>query len=189
MAKLLDKLIIIDLEATCWEDGNYNRPDRQQSEIIEVGIAVYNILKHEIEVNESIIIKPQFSKISDFCTKLTTLTQNDVDKGVSLDDACRKLAEYGANGQRTWASWGDYDRTQLERECKLKQIKFPFGKTHLNLKNLFSILMQTNRECSVSDALRKFKLDFEGTQHRGIDDSKNIARIFKELMGLNLNDN
>lgn len=180
MAKLLDKLIIVDLEATCWEDGNFNRPDHQQSEIIEVGVAVFDYNKGEITANESIIVRPQFSRISDFCTKLTTLTQNDVDKGVSLDEACAKLTEYGANGKRTWASWGDYDRTQLERECKSKQIRYPFGKTHLNIKNLFAIWMEMDRECSVSDALRKLNMKFDGTEHRGIDDARNIARIYKE---------
>lgn len=182
MAKLLDKLIIIDLEATCWEDGNFNRADRQQSEIIEVGVAVFNYSKGEIEANESIIVKPQFSKVSDFCTKLTTLTQNDVDKGVLLDSACAILSEYGANGKRTWASWGDYDHTQLERECKSKQIRFPFGKTHLNIKNLFAVMMNLKQECSVSEALNRIKLDFNGTPHRGVDDSRNIARIYGWLL-------
>ncbi|MNV83539.1 hypothetical protein D3C71_1773530 [compost metagenome] len=35
-----------------------------------------------------------------------------------------------------------------------------------------------NREAGMSAALRKFGLKLEGTHHRGIDDAKNITKIF-----------
>lgn len=54
------KIVVIDLESTCWDDaeGNFNRSDGQVSEIIEFGIAVYDIKSSSIVENDSIMVKP-----------------------------------------------------------------------------------------------------------------------------------
>lgn len=182
--RLLDKLIVIDVEATCWEDGNHNRSDGQVSEIIEIGIALVDIKKSlsskddAIVENKSIVVKPCMSSVSEFCTKLTTLTQADVDRGVSLAEACAMLRQNYGLELRTWGSWGNYDKSQFERECKSKGIKYPFGYTHINLKNLFSILNGYDKEFGVGQALEQCGYKFKGTQHRGVDDAYNIARLF-----------
>lgn len=76
MAKLLDpNVLVIDVESTCWEPPEV-QPKNEISEIIEIGIAVVNIKSLQIIENESVIIRPQKSKVSKFCTKLTTLTQD-----------------------------------------------------------------------------------------------------------------
>src|SRR5271157_5150711 len=82
MPRLLDhNVLVIDVESTCWEDPE--KPGKDEiSEIIEIGIAVVDIKKLEIVKNDSIIIRPQRSRISKFCTRLTTLTQEYVDQGM-----------------------------------------------------------------------------------------------------------
>lgn len=184
MAKKLDKLIIIDLEATCWEDGNFDRADGQKSEIIEIGLCLFDLHRKEQEDARSIIVKPAMSTVSEFCTKLTTLTQADVDKGVSFSEACRMLTKEFDSKLRTWGSWGDYDRAQFERECAAKKVSYPFGRTHINIKNLYAVMNQKKSECAVGQALEQMGLLFDGTPHRGIDDAKNIARIFKGIAQL-----
>lgn len=182
MAKQLDKIIIIDLEATCWEDGNFNRKDGQQSEIIEIGLCVVDLEQRNISKAESIIVRPAMSTVSDFCTKLTTLTPEAVSKGVTLAEACGRIRREYEPEQRTWASWGDYDKTQLIRECSAKKIFLPFGKTHINIKNMFSILKGYPKEYGVGQALEKINKRFDGTQHRGVDDARNIATLFLDLL-------
>ena len=83
MPRILDSnVLVIDVESTCWEPPEQPLPG-EISEIIEIGIAVVDIKELKIVKNSSIIIKPQRSKLSNFCTKLTTLTQeNQVDKGI-----------------------------------------------------------------------------------------------------------
>ena len=184
MAKLLDQVIIIDLEATCWEDGNHNRKDGQVSEIIEVGVCAVDVNNFCVMKTQSIIVKPQKSKVSDFCTKLTTLTQSDVDKGVSFKEACDILRKEYKTDLRTWASWGDYDRTQFDRECSFKRIRPPFGRTHINIKNVFAIMNGLKREISVGEALEMKGRKFDGTPHRGMDDAVNIASLFIDMLHL-----
>lgn len=168
---------VIDLESTCWEPPE-TQPQDEMQEIIEVGIAVVDIKKLSIVSNKSILVKPQQSKVSLFCTKLTTLTQEMVDAGISFDDACKILkGEFDAS-KRTWVSWGDFDRKMFEKNCEHYNIQYPFGPRHLNLKNCFTMLHGLDREPGMDSALDHLKLKLDGTHHRGCWDALNIAKIF-----------
>lgn len=180
----LDQIIVIDLECTCWDDehGNYNRPDKQKSEIIEIGVAAIDTKKEEITETESIMVRPISSTVSKFCTKLTGHTQKDVEQGISLEDACKILKKKYKVNNRVWASWGDYDRVQFDRDCSYKLVKVPFNRRHINAKTLFALRNRLDFELPVGLALEKLNMSFEGRQHRGVDDAKNIARILLETL-------
>lgn len=75
--KITNTIIIIDLEATCWRG---EVPKDQVSEIIEIGICLLDIKTRVISKNKGILIQPERSKISPFCTDLTTITQELLDK-------------------------------------------------------------------------------------------------------------
>ena len=177
------KALIIDVESTCWETPN-EQPAGQTSEIIEIGIAVVNIDKRVIEANDTILVKPQMSKVSQFCTKLTTLTQEQVDTGVTFQEAMSLLKKKYNSSNSLFVSWGDYDRKMFERNCQDYGVKYPFGPRHMNLKNTFAVLHGLERELGMDAALFAYNLKIEGTHHRGIDDAKNIAKIFIDLVGI-----
>jgi len=177
--KQLDKIIIIDLEATCWEGKT---PEGKMSEIIEIGIALLDVQTGEISDNESIMVQPQFSEVSTFCTSLTTITQNQVDQGIALAEACQILRDRFKSKERIWASYGAYDLNQFQRECKIKNITYPFGNEHLNIKVLTSIALKLRHATGMDGALKMLNLELEGTHHRGIDDALNIAKILRKLL-------
>lgn len=174
---VLDKVIVLDIEATCWEKEN-DRPKNETNEIIEVGLALVDLHSLRIEENGTIMVKPIQSKVSPFCTKLTTLTQADVDKGVSFSQMCSELRNHWVSEDRTWVSWGDYDRKQFEKQSRESSTKYPLGQRHLNLKNMFATLHGLDREIGMDKALDKLNLSMKGTHHRGVDDAYNIASIF-----------
>ena len=128
-----NKIIVVDLEATCWDvDGDYQR---KHSEIIEIGICVLNTETGEITQNEGILVKPENSTISKFCERLTTISQEMVDKeGIYLEDAIEKLFTEYQSDEYGWASYGAYDKSMMKRQCELKNVEYPFGKYHLNVK-------------------------------------------------------
>jgi inhibitor of KinA sporulation pathway (predicted exonuclease) len=174
--KFDSNVLVIDVESTCWELPEV-QGSNEISEVIEIGVAVVDTKKLEIVQNDSIIVRPQRSKISKFCTKLTTLTQDYVDQGMTFQAAMAILKKNYHCEDRTFVSWGDYDRKMFERNCRDYNIKYPFGPRHLNLKNSFTLLHGLEREPGMDDALSHLAMKLEGTHHRGIDDSKNIARI------------
>lgn len=179
MHKKFDRVLVIDVEATCWEG---KKPDNQQNEIIEIGICTIDIETAQPAEPESIIVKPENSVVSEFCTKLTTITQDMVDNGISFSHACDILKQKYLSKQRVWTSWGNYDKNQFEEQCKAYKVEYPFGSNHINLKTLFSVLRKLPHEVGMAKALELLNIPLKGTHHRGVDDAKNIADIFIELL-------
>lgn len=177
--KILDQVLIVDVEATCWEGP---APEGQESEIIEIGLCTLDVASGERLEKRSILVKPQRSRVSPFCTQLTSLTQSMVDHGISFMKACTILRQEYASKERVWASYGDYDRRTFERQCREFQVEYPFGVRHLNIKTLFALVHALQFEPGMAEALRIMNLPLEGTHHRGGDDAWNIAGILAELL-------
>jgi inhibitor of KinA sporulation pathway (predicted exonuclease) len=179
MAKKLDQILVIDIEATCWEGAI---PAGQESEIIEIGICTVDIASRRRLGKESILVKPECSTVSNFCTQLTTLRQEKVDQGITFAEACAILKQKYRSQERIWVSYGDYDRLQFERQCQSRYISYPFGSRHINVKTLLAIIHCLPHEIGMAEALELINLPLEGTHHRGGDDAWNIAAIFLALL-------
>ena len=176
---LLDLLVVVDLESTCWKQ---KPPKDQQSEIIEIGICTLDIQSGERLEKESILVKPVRSKVSKFCTSLTTLTQKQVDEGLSFGEACSYMQEKYNTVVRTWASYGDYDRTMFQHQCNDFGVKYPFGDRHINVKNIFALIHGLDTEVGMKRALELREMEMQGTHHRGHDDAWNTAALLAELL-------
>ena len=172
------QILVIDIEATCWED---KIPKGQKNEIIEIGICILDTTSCERISSDSIIVKPR-SEVSEFCTQLTTLTQADVNKGISLEEACDILQTKYLSKQYPWASYGAYDRKQFERECRAKGIEYPFNQKHINVKQWIAETLNLKKRVGMVGALKILDFQLEGTHHRGVDDAWNIAKILAWLL-------
>jgi inhibitor of KinA sporulation pathway (predicted exonuclease) len=173
--KTTDKIIIIDLEATCWQG---TVPQGQENEIIEIGLAVLDTETGEITKNKGILIKPQRSSVSPFCTELTTITQDLLDQnGISFEDAINQLIDEYNPDLYTWASYGQYDLNMLKKQSKSFGIPYPMGEEHINVKTWFAEKFGLLKPTGMNGALHLLDIPLEGTHHRGIDDAKNIAKI------------
>jgi inhibitor of KinA sporulation pathway (predicted exonuclease) len=174
-----DKLLIVDLEATCWE--NRVIPPNQTQEVIEIGICALNLKTHDIADKQSLLIRPILSTISPFCTRLTGITAEMIAKdGIAFSEACERLVKDYDAPNTIWASWGSFDHNLMTRQCKRTRIPFPFHKKYINLKRLFQ---QTyGRRLPMNEALSALGLTLEGAHHRGADDAYNIARLLVALL-------
>lgn len=182
MAKDLSKLLIIDLEATCWEKDT-DRPTEETQEIIEIGIAELDLKKRVVLRSEGILIKPQYSKVSPFCEKLTTITQDMLDKeGILYSEAVERIKKDYNPYHYAWASYGDFDREMFRKNDELYKVKMALGRTHINVKNLFAMKQNLSREVGMEKALNILKLPLEGTHHRAEPDALNISKIVWSIL-------
>lgn len=178
----LMKFNIIDLEATCWEQGE--RPHGIQSQIIQIGICVADLHNKTISKPESIYVLPSspFNGLTEFCTELTGITDEIlVEKGISKGEAFSILVDKYRTHKRPWGSWGDYDRRMLDMESRyMPLINRPMSNQHLNIKLMYPIF--TGRKLSgLPKAMKVLGLEFEGRHHDGADDAFNIARVLLHL--------
>ncbi len=171
-----EKILVVDLEATCWEqDSKYQRT---HSEIIEIGICELDIHTGEMSNNQGILVIPEHSNISRFCTELTSITPEMVQKeGVSFEEAIDILFDEYDSSAYTWASYGAYDRNKMLEECRKKFVDFPFGSQHINVKEEFKRCNGLRKGIGMGRALKRLQIPLEGRHHRGVDDANNIAKI------------
>jgi inhibitor of KinA sporulation pathway (predicted exonuclease) len=128
------------------------------------------------------LIKPERSTLSDYCQKLTTITPDMLASGLSFAEACTLLMEEFDSGRRTWASYGDYDRIKMRQQCEDWGVPYPFGRSHINVKNLLGLQQGLKTEVDLQKATALLGLPFEGTIHRGVDDAWNIAAVLNRVL-------
>jgi inhibitor of KinA sporulation pathway (predicted exonuclease) len=167
--------IILDLEATCWKD----RSLKHQNEIIEIGAVKIND-QQEILGEFNAFIQPRLHpELSAFCTELTTIEQSDIDSAKDFKTVITNFWDWiNLEEDYLLCSWGFYDRSQFKKDCKLNQISTNWLKHHISLKHQYATIKNLKRPLGMGGALKKEKIVLEGTHHRGIDDAKNIAKIF-----------
>jgi len=187
-------LNVVDIEATCWEG---NPPAGQYSEIIEVGIVVMDLSIRNQQRNrkqnngklstiritdkKSFLIKPVASEVSRYCTELTTITPEMLAEADTFANVCEHLKSDYDSKNRSWASFGNYDRHIFKTESERKEVEYPFSDKHINIKHIFATL-RGEKEVGMSKALSKIGEELEGTHHRGHDDAYNTAKIWKYIL-------
>ena len=179
-------LVITDLEATCWENKTIEQQtwQRRNSEIIEIG-AIKVSLSEDSYLNEikrfDIFVKPVKNPLlSDFCKKLTSITQEQVDRGLPFETAMKRFKDEMFDDSATlFGSWGKYDFNFIREQCEEKSIGIPFDMDKvINLKSLVATIKGwKKRGRSIGRSLEDMEMEFEGTPHRGIDDVVNVRRI------------
>lgn len=174
------KLAIIDLECTC--DDTKTLIPREQMEIIEIGVVIADLSgKTYREFNA--FVKPVIHPtLTPFCTELTSITQSQVDNGLSLQKALTQLDDFLFNENvDAWASWGAFDANQIRKDIRnnrLREKDYSFLEMrHINLSHEYVLSQRLKRKMGVRKALASHNMKFIGIPHRGIDDVKNIARL------------
>lgn len=177
--------LVVDLEATCDDRGAV---PRSESEIIEIGaVLVEGASLHPVAEFQTFVRPQLHPRLTWFCTELTTITQDDVDFAPTFVEVAERITAFGRNA--LFCSWGNYDRNQLEHDARRHGIPCPLGPQHANVKQLFAHALGLRRGVGNRGAMGIVGLSATGTNHRGIDDARNIARLLPWALGRISNDN
>lgn len=156
------------------------------NEIIEIGAVLFDLGTRTLGTEYQRFVKPSVRPdLSDFCMRLTTIGQADVDQADSfaavLKDFTKQFGITGGVGDPWFASWGAYDRRQVISDCIRNYVPYPFDrKNHVNVKTAVTRLLNPKKR-GLAAVLTKLGLTFEGVQHRALVDAKNIGRILTAL--------
>uniref|UniRef100_A0A1B6BWP8 Exonuclease domain-containing protein n=2 Tax=Clastoptera arizonana TaxID=38151 RepID=A0A1B6BWP8_9HEMI len=184
--KLFPYYVIMDFEATCTENNPYDYPH----EIIEFPAVLVNTEKMMISDHFQSYVKPVInSKLSEFCIKLTGITQEMVDNAGEFPDVLEQFEAWlkhhklGTRNKYVVVTDGPWDmRRFLFGQCKISGIPFPhFGKKWVNIAKLFSSSYKCKR-MRLQLMLERLGLEFEGRPHCGLDDATNIARVLLQMI-------
>lgn len=118
--------------------------------------------------------------LSDFCTELTGITQEMVDEAPAFPGTVQAMNAWLGDlpDDFIWCSWGNYDRLHLEAQSLLDGAQPAIlARPHLNLKRIWRRTTGQKKRNGLASALAFHDLAFEGSQHRGVDDARNITRL------------
>jgi inhibitor of KinA sporulation pathway (predicted exonuclease) len=183
-------LYCVDLEATCDEIAESESPRPlvvvpDQMETIEIGLVVIDLETLEIVDEFQRFIRPQINPVlTDFCKRLTSIQQADVDSAATYVEVGQELRAFiNHYPNAAWASWGDYDARQLERDAGFAACpSLLAGLQHFNVRKWHKGLYD-NQPKGLMQTVEAMGLVWQGTYHRGIDDASNVASIVKEMLG------
>ncbi|KAK2174699.1 hypothetical protein NP493_783g01046 [Ridgeia piscesae] len=176
----VDFLLVIDFEATCQENTtNYRH------EIIEFPIVVIDTHRCQVTQEFHSYVKPVVnSRLSDFCTDLTAITQEMVDSAEEFPTVLARveswMEEQGFVKPCKFAvvTDGPWDMSRfMKLQCEISSLPFPrWARQWINVRKTFSNMYKCRRT-NLANMLENLGMTFEGHQHSGIDDARNIARI------------
>ncbi|MCX8531808.1 3'-5' exonuclease [Chryseobacterium luquanense] len=179
--KTTNQILIVDLEATCWENDRI--PIGQKVDIIEIGICELNRTTKAISKKQSIYVIPERSKINKFCTDLTGITPKLIEeKGIHFEEACEKIRDDYDSTLLTWAGFGNFDKEQIMEQCDYLGIENPFSENYINIMHQFKAYNGLYKMMGLKRALKAMNMDFDGNHHSGADDAYNAAKILREIL-------
>ena len=169
---------VIDFEATCWEDER-----RADQEVIECGCVTMERESGKLIGEFSTFIRPvRYPTLSDYCSALTGISQRDVDTAPTFPYALGMLVDWLEDPlQYSFCAWGEFDRFILRAACRFHRVPFPFDDEFVDIKPVF-IENVAGRSVPLQRALDMLGLEHEGRLHRAVDDARNTARIWGELI-------
>ncbi|SDO70547.1 exonuclease domain-containing protein [Pseudomonas jinjuensis] len=170
--------LVIDLEATT-EEGGW---PVEEMEIIEIGATLVSEDDGRELDHFQRFVRPQRRPVlTTFCRELTHISQDNVDAAEPLCAVWPQFEHWLARHNQClagWASWGDYDRRQLEQEWRRQNLCSQLCRVrHVNLKQRFAEARQLKRPVGLNAALQLAGLKFQGQQHRALEDARNTARL------------
>ena len=179
-----DYFVVVDFEATCEKDARI-----YPQEIIEFPAVLVDAATGGLLSSFRTYVKPRHHPIlTDFCTELTGIKQEQVDNGVDLATALalhdKWLASAGvAKNRLAIVTWGDWDcKTMLNFECNFKDIPKPsYFNQWVNLRIPFEAAFGAGRR-NLQEAVREAGLQWDGRLHCGLDDARNTARLLVRVM-------
>lgn len=113
-------------------------------EVIEFPVVLLDVKTRQVKSTFHTYVKPTLDpQLTDFCTELTGITQEQVDAGIDISQALKDLHMWlGQQGvfstEFVFMSCGDFDGNALAREAKAKQLYVPnYLRRWINLKKAF----------------------------------------------------
>jgi inhibitor of KinA sporulation pathway (predicted exonuclease) len=172
-------ILVIDLEATCADDGSI---PSEEMEIIELGAVCATPGGEVVETLQRFVRPLKRPQLSQFCLELTHIKQNSIDTAQRWPIVAEELAEFRSlHDAKCWGSWGKFDASQIRRECVRHSIANPLADfVHTNLKADFAKLRKI-KQVGMTTALQIAGLELEGEHHRALSDARNIARLLPTI--------
>ena len=190
--RMADRLVLMDLELTCWQDNNLRTSwadSRRPPEVLEIGLAAYDLQSGSTVSTFSSLVRPTLNPLlSDYCRNLVKVEQAEVAAASPLPEVAPRVTEWldtlGRQDTVT-CSWCTLDRVWLHDDAMRAGCADPFeGRRHVNLSALLlQALGDEPGPTPPRDAMtERLGLPRMANRHRALSDAADLARFFPPVM-------
>jgi inhibitor of KinA sporulation pathway (predicted exonuclease) len=129
------RIVVVDVEATCWKKGVFSR----NKETIEIGAVLMLFDRAPAKWPEfQTFVRPlRLPQLSRFCRELTGITQENVDGAPPFPEALRLFLDWSQPLERVvLATWSHYDVWQLDLDLEahaMPKLDLPLLGSRMNL--------------------------------------------------------
>ena len=180
--------VVLDFEATCDELA-----PPQPQEIIEFPSVLISLDEMRVVDEFEAFVRPiHFPQLSEFCTRLTSITTQDVAGAdpfpVVLASHQAWLASHGLDATNAiLVISGDWDlKLMLPAQCLVTDPPITtlprLYSRWQNVRELFKVVKGRRWAPGMKRMMEAMEIPLVGKHHRGIDDSRNIAKIYLALL-------
>jgi len=163
-------ILVVDLEATCADDGSISPEDM---EIIEIGAVLVTDDGDATRTFQAFVRPVERPQLTPFCLTLTGIGQQDIDEADAFPSCATRLGAFArshADQISSWGSWGAYDRKQLQRDSERHGIANPLAVLpHINGDNTITMFLQPSLST----------IDIQGSGFRATTQTLTTTRIIK----------
>lgn len=171
--------IIYDLEFTV------SRSTRYTSEIIDIGAVKVAPVGEDgtltvIDTFHTFVRPSNKSVLSADTIQFTGITQKDIDAAPLFPEAVKEFINWLPESYYL-CSWGPDDKSKFVSHCRTHQLKVDWIINHNDVQKQISRALRKEggpRQLGLSQALMLCGIEFDGTQHRALDDALNTAKVF-----------
>lgn len=169
--------LYIDVELTCW---NGPPPSGMKQEIIEIGVVEMDLSTLKITREAAYFVRPRRWEVSDKCSKLTGITNEDIRTARPFTEIIAAFAEEFRPGKKLCGTWGE-DAALIAQACHLRGLKTPL-RNLLDVGHLFRWAFLLKQQVSLSGAIRMLDLQFDGVPHTALADARNTAHVHAAII-------
>lgn len=169
------QFILFDVEATCWDGYHSNK----SQEIIELAALLMDRYGERRDTFESLIRPVINPRLSHYCRTLTNIRQPEVDRAPSFEEVYEDFEAWSDPDSDTYfVAWGKFDYEIMEEECQRSFDTPSVIDNYIDFQALYTSLKELPPRLSLIKALENEEMDFEGSVHRALPDTLNMARLF-----------
>ena len=176
--------IVVDFEFTPIPKSFKYQRKIIKNELIEIGAVKLDECYRVID-EFSTFVKPKYSTLDPFCSRLTGITERDLYNAPHFVDAINSFLTWIGNDDYTIYAWSETDKEQFCGECVLNDAcnKFEqlYNEDWIDLQMEYINIVGLSKSISLERALNSLNIFFEGNMHRAADDAYNTASILQSI--------
>lgn len=172
------QLILLDIEALRGKEHH------DLSEIVELGAVKLRSFSDsiiQIDTFQSFIHPVYFQISKKFC-QLTHIEKQMLESASPFCEVLERFRKWIGDEETIFIGWSTHDRSMMIQNCRIHSLDSSWVCSYVDLQEEVDQILGSKTNTGLKSAMDKFGIEFQGAQHRALDDALNTSRILRKIL-------